>query len=307
MTSGVWQATAPRRGGRRGLQPPPGGSARRRSAALAARPSTSTGPGARRRARAGRRGRRRRRRAGRSAPPRAARCPSASCAASVAACVQPEPCAAPCGMPLAGDRDDRVAAGEEIRRLLAVPAGERRRTAGPSAWTASASSGRPSSSPRAGQHARLRDVRRDDRRPRQDQLAQRGLRASARAAAHRTPRPSRGRRRSACRARAGRARRLTASALAALPSMPIFTASTPRSLDHGADLRDDHVGRDRLDGRDLDGVLGGDRGDRAWCRARRSAANAFRSAWIPAPPPESEPAIVRHTGIWRAGGIGSSG
>src|SRR5919198_4385507 len=28
-----------------------------------------------------------------------------------------------------------------------------------------------------------------------------------------------------------------------------------------------------------------------------AAANAFRSAWIPAPPPESDPAIVRHRGI----------
>ena len=27
-----------------------------------------------------------------------------------------------------------------------------------------------------------------------------------------------------------------------------------------------------------------------------AAANAFRSAWIPAPPPESEPAIVKHRG-----------
>ena len=26
-------------------------------------------------------------------------------------------------------------------------------------------------------------------------------------------------------------------------------------------------------------------------------ANALRSAWIPAPPPESEPAIDRHTGM----------
>src|SRR5262245_35494327 len=31
-----------------------------------------------------------------------------------------------------------------------------------------------------------------------------------------------------------------------------------------------------------------------------SAANAFRSAWIPAPPPESEPAIVRQRGITAA-------
>ncbi len=33
-----------------------------------------------------------------------------------------------------------------------------------------------------------------------------------------------------------------------------------------------------------------------WTPAR---AKAFRSAWMPAPPPESEPAIVRHTGMAR--------
>jgi hypothetical protein len=27
-----------------------------------------------------------------------------------------------------------------------------------------------------------------------------------------------------------------------------------------------------------------------------AAAKAFRSAWIPAPPPESDPAIVKHLG-----------
>ena len=30
-------------------------------------------------------------------------------------------------------------------------------------------------------------------------------------------------------------------------------------------------------------------------------ANAFKSAWIPAPPPESEPAIDRQAGIGRYG------
>ena len=30
-------------------------------------------------------------------------------------------------------------------------------------------------------------------------------------------------------------------------------------------------------------------------------ANAFRSAWMPAPPPESEPAIVSATGVRRVG------
>ena len=30
-------------------------------------------------------------------------------------------------------------------------------------------------------------------------------------------------------------------------------------------------------------------------------ANAFRSAWMPAPPPESEPAIERTAGMSRAG------
>ena len=34
-------------------------------------------------------------------------------------------------------------------------------------------------------------------------------------------------------------------------------------------------------------------------------ANAFRSAWIPAPPPESEPAIERHVGTRRPSRIHS--
>ena len=97
------------------------------------------------------------------------------------------------------------------------------------------------------------------------------------------------------------ASRSSASATArdgrALPSMPILTASTPMSVDHRAHLRDDHRRRDRLD-----------RGRRAtvfcaviaviavmpWTPQR---AKAFRSAWMPAPPPESEPAIDRHTGM----------
>ena len=33
------------------------------------------------------------------------------------------------------------------------------------------------------------------------------------------------------------------------------------------------------------------------CRGSPAAAKAFRSAWMPAPPPESDPAIVRHLGI----------
>ena len=59
------------------------------------------------------------------------------------------------------------------------------------------------------------------------------------------------------------------------------------------------------DGRDRDRVLRGDRGDRASSPCTPARANALRSAWMPAPPPESEPAIDRHTGIGRAGGIGS--
>ena len=73
-------------------------------------------------------------------------------------------------------------------------------------------------------------------------------------------------------------------------------------LDDRPHLRDDHRRRDRLDGRHRDRVLRRDRGDRASCRARRSAAKAFRSAWIPAPPPESEPAIDRQTGVRSASG-----
>ena len=99
--------------------------------------------------------------------------------------------------------------------------------------------------------------------------------------------------RPACRGRAGRAPRPTASIVSRVPSIPILTASTPMSSTTARDLGDDHLRRDRLDRGHPDRVLRGERGDRVIpCTPQR--ANAFRSAWIPAPPPESEPAIVRH-------------
>ena len=56
------------------------------------------------------------------------------------------------------------------------------------------------------------------------------------------------------------------------------------------DLGDDHLGRHRSHALHADGVLGRERRDRGH-PVHRQRANALRSAWMPAPPLESEPAI----------------
>ena len=92
----------------------------------------------------------------------------------------------------------------------------------------------------------------------------------------------------------------TISIVATSPSMPIFTASTPRSS---------------ATARTCPAMIWGSTG----CTARTltvfctviaviavvpwtpANANALRSAWMPAPPPESDPAIERATGTRRRG------
>ncbi len=66
-------------------------------------------------------------------------------------------------------------------------------------------------------------------------------------------------------------------------------------LEHRVDLRDHEVGGHPVDAADALRVLGGKRGDRAGAEDAE-AANVLRSAWTPAPPLESEPAIVSATG-----------
>ena len=66
-------------------------------------------------------------------------------------------------------------------------------------------------------------------------------------------------------------------------------------VEHGGDLGIDHLGRDEMDGPDRGRVLGGDGGDGRGGKTPRAAIGS-RSAWMPAPDPESEPAMVRATG-----------
>ena len=87
----------------------------------------------------------------------------------------------------------------------------------------------------------------------------------------------------------------TAATISAVPSMPILTASTPMSVADRPDLLDDEGRRH--------GVHAGD--PTVFCAVSAviavipwtpQRAKAFRSAWMPAPPPESEPAIERTAG-----------
>ena len=119
--------------------------------------------------------------------------PSARRAASVEECVQPEPCAAPSGWRSPGSSVSVAPSKSRSVASLAVAAGDddargpERVDARGRAPRRRASLASPAST------ARLGDVRRDDGRPREDQLdaARRG--ASAPAAARRTRRPSPGR------------------------------------------------------------------------------------------------------------------
>jgi hypothetical protein len=94
----------------------------------------------------------------------------------------------------------------------------------------------------------------------------------------------------------------TASIAGTAPTIPTLTASTPRSS---------------TTARTCATIIRGLTGSTAvtatvFCAViaviavvpwTPAAANAFRSAWIPAPPPESDPAMARHTGM--RGGVGT--
>ncbi len=76
-------------------------------------------------------------------------------------------------------------------------------------------------------------------------------------------------------------------------------------LQHRVDLRAQHVRRNIMDGGDAERVLRGDGGDCAETMHPK-AANVRRSAWMPAPPPESEPAMVNASGGRACLGVGMS-
>ncbi len=90
------------------------------------------------------------------------------------------------------------------------------------------------------------------------------------------------------------------------PSIPIFTASTPRSSTTArtcSTIMSGLTGSTRVTATVFWAVIA----VIAVVPCTPARAKAFRSAWIPAPPPESEPAIVRQTGMARDAGIGRSG
>ena len=229
-----------------------------------------------------------------AAAPRAASTsdsPRASSAASVAECVQPAPCVAATSCRATGISTCVVAVEEMVDRGVAVPAGDDRPRPRRARAAAPRARARGASTP--GERLRLHQVRRHDRRERKEPRDERidgivleQLRAGARDhhgvddernadAARDSPRPSRSARArraspSSRRRRRGRRRRRRAAArtnaggsswIAVTPT--VFWAVSATSTD---------------------------------MPCAPAAANAFRSAWMPAPPPESEVAIVSARG-----------
>ena len=237
------------------------------------------------------------------APPRAGGRPSASWAASVDGVRAARAVRGAVGVALARELDEPLAVEEQVGRLVAVPAGD-------------------DDDPRAERVDRARELPRPSRpRPRRRRATRasgtfgvttvaRG-RSSVDAAPSARPRSS---------SRAPDSATITGSSTTGVPggqpSSARATASIVARVAEHADLHgvDAEVARrrrgparrssraGRLDRRDRDGVLRGDRGDRRRRRARPQRANALRSAWMPAPPPESEPAIDSTTGIGAAAG-----
>ena len=79
-------------------------------------------------------------------------------------------------------------------------------------------------------------------------------------------------------------------------SIPVFAASTPMSSKTASSCARMKSGGSSWTAVTADRVLRGERDDGADVPCTPAAANAFRSAWMPAPPPESDVAIVNARG-----------
>ena len=188
--------------------------------------------------------------------------PSARWAASAEECVQPEPCAAPSrwrspGMPL-----ERLAVEEDVDASVAVAAGDDD-AAGPEGVERAGERlgvvGRLVAAP--GQHARLRQVGRDDGRQRQQLVDDRLARLvveqhGARLGDHH---------------RVDHDRRVPLDELERVadgadrlrgPQHPDLDGVDADVVRHGPDLRDDHLRRHGVDRLDTDGALRRERRDR---------------------------------------------
>ena len=90
----------------------------------------------------------------------------------------------------------------------------------------------------------------------------------------------------------------TAATISASRSMPVLTASAPMSSAPRRSGRMMPIGIACT--ASPPGVLRGDRGDRAR-GVDTEGVNVLRSAWMPAPPPESEPAMIRDSAVHAVG------
>ena len=79
-------------------------------------------------------------------------------------------------------------------------------------------------------------------------------------------------------------------------SIPVFAASTPTSSNTASSWAVTNAGGSSWTSvtATVFWAVSATSADMPW---QPAAANAFRSAWMPAPPPESDVAIVRHRGI----------
>ena len=98
----------------------------------------------------------------------------------------------------------------------------------------------------------------------------------------------------------------TVATMAADASMPVFTAATGRSQSTASICRSTNSGSNTLTPRTAV-VFWAVTAVRTLVPNTPRAAKVFRSAWMPAPPPESEPAMVMATGGFTGAGPQTGG
>ena len=182
-------------------------------------------------------------------------------AASAEEWVQPEPWAAPSGMPLALDLAPPRAPSKKRSTSRSLWPPVTTTACGPERQHRARQLLLASRLPRPGQRPRLGDVRRRRRWPAAAAARPAPRAPRRRAARRRSRRPSPGRRRPAPRRRSASAS-TTASTVSAVPSIPIFTASTPMSSATARTWATIISGETASTALDPDRVLRRDRGDR---------------------------------------------
>ena len=219
--------------------------------------------------------------------------PRASRAASTEEWVQPDPCAAPPGWRGPGSSTSRSPSkNTSIACSRCPPVTTTAR--GPSAWTAGPAPRTSGSARVVQQGARLGHVRREHGGAGQQQRRSALARAAGSSSCAPDSATITGSITTGCRVGQLGQRprdRLDRDTVAQHPDLDRVHADVAR---HRADLGHDDLGRDCVDRGDAD-VFWAVIAVIAVIPCTPHAANAFRSAWMPAPPPESEPAIESTT------------